>query len=80
MHSSGHRILFADADGASHFPDVALLLAEMDRIELEQDTTTKSEKDYIGGHGVIVGSRAHLVSTEAVVKVSFIFLYTSNRF
>lgn len=75
MHSSGHRILFADADGASHFPDVALLLEEMDRLELEQDTTTVESKDWVGGHGVIVGSRAHLVKSEAVVKVSFILIF-----
>ena len=69
MHASGHRILFVDADGASHFPDLALLEDEMDRLEAEQDTVTSDEKEWVGGHGVIVGSRAHLVRTELVVKV-----------
>lgn len=70
LHSSGHRIIFADADGASHFPDVALLLAELDSVEVEQDIETKKDEDWVGGHGVVVGSRAHLVRTEAVVQVS----------
>lgn len=71
MHASGHRILFVDADGASHFPDLALLEDEMDRLEAEQSTGTSDEKEWVGGHGVIVGSRAHLVRTELVVKVGF---------
>ena len=62
LHSSGQRVLFVDADGASHFPDLALLQAEMDRIE-QDDSLSK-------GFGLVVGSRAHLVQTEAVVKVS----------
>lgn len=74
LHASGHRILFADADGASHFPDVALLQQEMDDIEMQQYSTASEEekKNWQGGHGVVVGSRAHLVRTEAVVKVRFL--------
>lgn len=49
---------------------MALLLAELDRVEVEQDIETKKDEDWIGGHGVVVGSRAHLVRTEAVVQVS----------
>jgi dolichyl-phosphate beta-glucosyltransferase len=45
-----------DADGATRFSDLGKLEAEMKNIE----------KD---GFGVAVGSRSHLVSTEAVVKV-----------
>lgn len=56
LHGRGRRLLMADADGASQFSDVELLWEEMDKIE--QD-----------GHAIAVGSRAHLVSTEAVVKV-----------
>lgn len=67
LHASGARILFADADGASRFRDVALLQAEMDALESSQDLP--ESKDYNGGHGVCVGSRAHLVRTEVVVKV-----------
>jgi dolichyl-phosphate beta-glucosyltransferase len=56
LHARGKRILMVDADGASKFEDLELLWEEMDKIE----------KD---GQGVVVGSRAHLVGTEAVVKV-----------
>lgn len=66
MHSSGHRILFVDADGASHFPDLALLEASLDRLEIQQ----RQSKSSLRPHGIVVGSRAHLVRTEAVVKVS----------
>ncbi|GFZ50105.1 Asparagine-linked glycosylation protein 5 [Saitozyma sp. JCM 24511] len=57
-HSRGRLILFADADGASRFADLDLLLESMDR-------TVDNE-----GQGMVVGSRAHLVSSEAVVKRS----------
>lgn len=67
LHSAGHRILFCDADGASHFPDLALLQAEMDQLQRQQVKAGAKIEDV---HGVVVGSRAHLVRTEAVVKVS----------
>ena len=57
-HARGRLILFADADGATRFSDLNDLLAAMDKI---------SDQD---GHGIVVGSRAHLVKSEAVVKVS----------
>jgi dolichyl-phosphate beta-glucosyltransferase len=50
-------MLFVDADGASKFSDLQLLQDEMDRISISS------------GHAVSLGSRAHLVKTEAVVKV-----------
>lgn len=56
-HSRGRMILFADADGASKFADLDLLLEAMESAQ---------DKD---GHGIVIGSRAHLVNTEAVVKV-----------
>ena len=56
MHARGERLLMVDADGASRFEDLEKLWREMDRVE--QD-----------GYAVAVGSRAHLVKTEAVVKV-----------
>ena len=46
-----------DADGASQFSDLALLETEMMRIRDE------------AGHGLVVGSRAHMVDTPAVVQV-----------
>ncbi|KAM0787657.1 hypothetical protein ACM66B_003721 [Microbotryomycetes sp. NB124-2] len=71
LHASGHRILFCDADGASHFPDLSLLQAEMDSLEQEQLTSKQVDaSEHV--QGVIVGSRAHLVRTEAVVKRSFL--------
>lgn len=46
-----------DADGASRFEDLEMLWKEMDRIAPHDEPA------------VVVGSRAHLVKTEAVVKV-----------
>lgn len=56
LHSRGQYILFADADGATRFSDLDMLMAAME----------ETEKD---GMGMVVGSRAHLVSSDAVVKV-----------
>ena len=60
--------MFVDADGASHFPDLKLLQDELN--DLESFSPEDSDDHSVGGHGLVVGSRAHLVSTEAVVKVS----------
>lgn len=57
LHSRGKLILFADADGATRFADLDLLLVAMDEVKDED------------GHGMVVGSRAHLVKSDAVVKV-----------
>ena len=57
-HARGQYILFADADGASKFSDFGKLLAACQKVE---------DSD---GRGVAVGSRAHLVGSEAVVKRS----------
>lgn len=56
LHARGRRVLFVDADGASQFSDLELLWKAMDKIEED-------------GQAIAVGSRAHLVDTEAVVKV-----------
>ncbi|KAG8923351.1 dolichyl-phosphate beta-glucosyltransferase [Tulasnella sp. 418] len=58
LHCRGAKILFADADGASRFSDIESLLEKLEEIEEN-------------GHGVAVGSRAHLVKTDAVVKRTF---------
>lgn len=59
LHSRGKLALFADADGASKFADVSKLIGFFD--------------DNISNEpGVAVGSRAHMVNTDAVVKRSFI--------
>ena len=57
IHSRGRLILFADADGATRFSDLSDLLAAIEKIVDDE------------GHGMVVGSRAHLVKSEAVVKV-----------
>ena len=57
QHVRGRYILFADADGASKFSDITKLSENLQNIEQN-------------GLGVCVGSRAHLVTTEAVVQRS----------
>jgi dolichyl-phosphate beta-glucosyltransferase len=56
-HVRGEYVLFADADGASRFSDVGKLIEGCEEV--------------IDGslRGVAIGSRAHLVGSEAVVKV-----------
>ena len=56
-HVRGQYAIFADADGASKFQDLGKLLQACKGIE---------DKD---GRAVAVGSRNHLVGSEAVVKV-----------
>lgn len=57
-HARGQYIVFADADGASRFEDLGKLVEGCRTIE-----------DKLG-RGIAIGSRAHLVGSEAVVKVS----------
>lgn len=57
LHARGRRLLMVDADGATRFADLEDLWKEMDEIAHD------------GEASVVVGSRAHLVKTEAVVKV-----------
>jgi dolichyl-phosphate beta-glucosyltransferase len=56
-HARGQYVVFADADGASRFSDLGKLVEGCKSI---QDAA---------GRGVAIGSRAHLVGSEAVVKV-----------
>lgn len=58
LHSRGKNILFADADGATKFSDAKNLISYLD---LKQGTPA-----------VAIGSRAHMVNTDAVVKRLFI--------
>ena len=55
-HVRGQYAIFADADGASKFEDLGKLVEVSKKIEDAE------------GRGVAVGSRAHLVGSEAVVK------------
>lgn len=57
LHGSGEYLLFADADGATKFGDLSKLVAYL-----------KEQK----GPAMAVGSRAHMVNTDAVVKRSLI--------
>ncbi|ETN40434.1 uncharacterized protein HMPREF1541_04711 [Cyphellophora europaea CBS 101466] len=57
-HARGQYVVFADADGASKFTDVGKLVSACEKAEDNR------------GRGVAVGSRAHLVGSEAVVKRS----------
>ncbi|KAF9132994.1 dolichyl-phosphate beta-glucosyltransferase [Mortierella sp. 14UC] len=59
QYTRGEYILMVDADGATRFSD-------LDALETKLKAT---ERD---GLGVAVGSRAHMVKTDAVVKRSFI--------
>jgi dolichyl-phosphate beta-glucosyltransferase len=56
-HVRGQYIVFADADGASRFGDLRKMVEGCKKIEDKH------------GRGVAIGSRAHLVGSEAVVKV-----------
>ena len=59
LHARGERLLMVDADDASRFEDLELLWAALDRLD-------EKGPDHAA---IAVGSRAHLVKTEAVVKV-----------
>lgn len=59
LHSRGRFSLFADADGATKFSDVDRLVNFLNSIDSNEP-------------GVAIGSRAHMVDTDAVVKRSFI--------
>ncbi|KAI8458233.1 nucleotide-diphospho-sugar transferase [Phakopsora pachyrhizi] len=81
LHSRGERILFADADGASNFSDLTKLMNTLNQISIEtstknhhQNTSSSKFKETEGRrtecHGITIGSRAHLVSSESVVSRS----------
>ncbi|BFZ54514.1 dolichyl-phosphate beta-glucosyltransferase [Savitreella phatthalungensis] len=55
----GRYIGFADADGATRFSDIDVLVTGLRAIEVD-------------GHGLAGGSRAHMVKTEAVVQRSLL--------
>lgn len=59
LYGGGERLLMVDADGASRIEDLEELWKKMDKIAPNNLP------------GVVVGSRAHLVKSEAVVKVCF---------
>jgi dolichyl-phosphate beta-glucosyltransferase len=70
LHARGRRLLMADADGASRFADVESLLSALDAL-------APTESD---AAGIAIGSRAHLVKTQAVVKVRLLSPSLLGRF
>ncbi|CEP62493.1 dolichyl-phosphate beta-glucosyltransferase LALA0_S05e06876g [Lachancea lanzarotensis] len=60
LHIRGNFGLFADADGASKFSDCEKLLGAI------------KKSDENGKGAIAIGSRAHMVNTDAVVKRSFV--------
>lgn len=60
LHSRGSLVLFADADGATRFGDVSTLSRALAHILTPR------------GHAMVVGSRAHMVKSDAVVKRSWL--------
>jgi dolichyl-phosphate beta-glucosyltransferase len=67
LRARGEKILFADADGATKFSDIE---------KLEQELAGIVRR----GFGVAVGSRAHMVKTDAVVKRSIIRNFLMHGF
>ncbi|KAL9097511.1 MAG: hypothetical protein Q9165_000407 [Trypethelium subeluteriae] len=67
-HVRGEYVVFADADGASKFEDLGRLVNGCREVEDER------------GRGVAIGSRAHLVGSEAVVKRSAIRNFLMHSF
>ncbi|VEU19783.1 DEKNAAC100284 [Brettanomyces naardenensis] len=59
----GRYIIFADADGASKFSDLGRLMDTIKGLDQEKPESKAA---------LVVGSRAHMVSTDAVVKRSFL--------
>ncbi|RKP08482.1 nucleotide-diphospho-sugar transferase [Thamnocephalis sphaerospora] len=67
LRARGERLLFADADGATKFADIEGLESELAKLSSD-------------GLGVVVGSRAHMVRTDAVVKRSAIRNFLMHSF
>ena len=58
QHARGTYVVFADADGASKFTDLGKLVAACEKAKDKR------------GRAVAIGSRAHMVGTDAVVQVN----------
>jgi dolichyl-phosphate beta-glucosyltransferase len=68
-HVRGAYVVFADADGASKFEDLAKLVESCNEVADEPS------------RGIAVGSRAHMVGSEAVIKVcvAHVILCLANK-
>ncbi|MCJ1286475.1 dolichyl-phosphate beta-glucosyltransferase [Xylographa opegraphella] len=67
-HVRGKHAVFADADGASRFTDLGKLVKACEQVADGK------------GRGVAVGSRAHLVGSDEVVKRSFLRNFLMHSF
>lgn len=67
-HVRGQHAIFADADGATRFSDLTHLVAAADRIADDH------------GRAVAIGSRAHLVGSDAVVRRSALRNFLMHSF
>lgn len=67
-HVRGQYVVFADADGASKFDDLSKLVTACEKVEDAE------------GRGIAIGSRAHLVGSEAVVKRSWLRNFLMHSF
>lgn len=65
VHARGQLVLYADADGASRFDDLRNLENALSLL-----AARIPDGHPMHGHGIIAGSRAHLVGTPAVVQRS----------
>ena len=67
LQASGELILFVDADGATRFSDLDLLAEKIKSID-------------INGHGICIGSRAHVKTSNSVVKRSILRNFLMQAF
>ncbi|MCJ1395730.1 dolichyl-phosphate beta-glucosyltransferase [Xylographa bjoerkii] len=67
-HARGRYAVFADADGASRFTDLGKLVKACQEVADSK------------GRGVAIGSRAHLVGSDEVVKRSFLRNFLMHSF
>lgn len=71
LHTRGRLALFADADGATKFNDVDKMIPFFGAKQ-QGDSKNENGTDADANAKVAIGSRAHMVNTDAVVKRSFI--------
>jgi dolichyl-phosphate beta-glucosyltransferase len=71
-HARGEYIVFADADGASKFDDLGNLVSASQKIQAQAQAQAHGPDSAAAAAAaaVVVGSRAHLVGSDAVVKRS----------
>ena len=71
-HVRGAYVIFADADGASRFSDLGSLIESCKKLQAKDPSGNQ--------RAVVIGSRAHLVGSEAVVKRSLLRNFLMHGF